>query len=293
MRKIACFFLLLAIAGPALALDITVVDDHALFPEGPIMVDGNLYFVEYGAGKVTEFDGNSLSEFWMQEGSGPSAIAKFGDGFLVTGYDNNSMILVDKNGQTVKNVTADSSGTPMMGPNDIALDGKGGAYFSLSGGWESAPIVGKIGHMSPDGSVTIVADDLHYPNGLVLSADASTLFVNETYANRIIRFAVNPDGTLGQRSLFVRMGDIGQAYDGEPDGIKLGPDGNLYVGLYSIGRIVVLDPETGALIKEIDVPSAAAPNLTFSADGKTMYVTAVDQKDAAPWKGTVYAVSGY
>ena len=52
----------------------------------------------------------------------------------------------------------------------------------------------------------------------------------------------------------------------------------------------MIDPG-GKLLREIEVPSPASPNLTFSADGKTIYVMAVDDTAAAPYTGKVYAVA--
>jgi sugar lactone lactonase YvrE len=83
---------------------------------------------------------------------------------------------------------------------------------------------------------------------------------------------------------------MGEAPDAYPDGIKLGPDGNFYVGEYSAANILVVAPD-GKLVTRYSVPSAASPNLTFSKDGKTMYVMAVDNKSGAPYEGKVYAVT--
>ncbi len=47
----------------------------------------------------------------------------------------------------------------------------------------------------------------------------------------------------------------------------------------------------GKLVRKLEVPSPAAPNLTFSPDGKTVYVTAVDDQQNAPYKGKVYAIA--
>ena len=77
-------------------------------------------------------------------------------------------------------------------------------------------------------------------------------------------------------SLFVRVGIVDEASGSErryPDGIKLGPDGNFYIGQYSKGRIVVVDKD-GKFVKAIDVPSPTRSQLAFSPDGKTLYVMA-------------------
>ena len=215
---------------------------------------------------------------------------RFGEGFLVTCYDNGTLALVAPDGASAKAIDKDDSGNPLVGPNDIVLDGKGGAYATTSGPWDAAPIVGTVLHVSSDGVAKVVADDLHYANGMALSADGATLFVVEHYANRVIRFTVNADGSLSDRRMFVRLSDLDEPADALPDGIKLGPDGYLYIGLYSAGRIVVVDSD-GKLVRKIAVPSAAAPNLTFSEDGKTLFVMAVDDTANPPYKGKVYSLA--
>jgi len=285
--------LILAGAVSAHAADIKVIDGNAKFPEGPFVENGILYYAQYGAGEIDKWDGKTRTVLWSKEGSGSNAVQRFGDGFIIAGYDNGTIVLTDADGKTKTVIDKDDEGQPLQGPNDIALDGKGGAYVSLSGPWETDPIVGKVVHVTPDGKAQVVAKDIHYANGLVLSKDGKTLYVNESEANRVIKFAVAADGTLSDRRLFLRLYELGEPPSAYPDGIKLGPDGNLYIGEYSAGRILVVDPATKKLVKAIDVPSAAAPNMAFSADGKTMYVTAVDDKSGAPWPGKVYAVTNY
>jgi gluconolactonase len=107
----------------------------------------------------------------------------------------------------------------------------------------------------------------------------------------VISFAVGADATLSDRRLFVRLADLGIKHEWGPypDGIKRDAKGNYWIGHYSAGQIAVLDPE-GKLLGTLDVPSPAAPNLAFSADGKTVYVMAVDDTANAPYLGKVYAV---
>jgi sugar lactone lactonase YvrE len=64
---------------------------------------------------------------------------------------------------------------------------------------------------------------------------------------------------------------------------------NLYIGQYSKGRIVVVSPDR-RLVKTIDVPSPAAPNLTFGPDEAVVYIMAVDDQKNAPYWGKVYEV---
>jgi sugar lactone lactonase YvrE len=56
-----------------------------------------------------------------------------------------------------------------------------------------------------------------------------------------------------------------------------------------LGQIFVIDA-AGKLLRTLTLPSPKVPNLAFSPDEKTLYVTAVDEIDKAPWHGKVYAL---
>lgn len=276
----------------AVAAEIKVINPKAAFPEGPVWLDGKLYYVEYGAGVINTWDGTRNVKFWEQEGCGPSAVIPFGEGdFLVTCYDANTVVRVSSDGQTKETYDKDRNGKGFVGPNDFAADKRGGVYFTASGPWESAPIEGKIYYIDPTGTITEAANDVHYANGLALSLDGKTLYCAESEAGRVIQFTVGPDGALSQRRLFVRVGQVdpdsgAYAY---PDGLKMDSKGNLFIGQYSKGRIVVVSPE-GKLVKTIDVPSTTAPNLNFGPDEKVIYVMAVDDVNNSPYYGKVYEV---
>ncbi len=276
----------------AAAQDLTVINPKSAFPEGPVVVGDLLYYVQYGDSKVMTWDGKENQVFWEQEGCGPSAIVVYGEGFLVTCYDSGSLATLTKDGKTAGSIDKDSAGDGLLGPNDATSDGKGGLYVTASGPWESAPIVGKVYHLDAAGSLAPVANDLHYANGIALSPDGTLLYVVESEAGRVITFAVGADGSLSDRRSFVviRRVDPASGVDAYPDGMKIGPDGKIYIGQYSLGRIVVVDT-AGAFVEAYDVPSPAAPNLAFSKDGKTIYVMAVDEVNEAPYWGKVYALT--
>jgi gluconolactonase len=149
--------------------------------------------------------------------------------------------------------------------------------------------VGTVRYLDTAGRLRLVADDLHFANGIALAPDGRSLFAVESEAARVIQFDVATDGSLSGRRLFVRMTALGEAFDAFPDGIKLGPDGNYYIGLLSSGRIVVVDG-AGRFMRKIEVPAAAAPNLTFSPDGKIIYVAAIDAPHTPPYRGRVLAI---
>ncbi|MBC8037670.1 MAG: SMP-30/gluconolactonase/LRE family protein [Rhizobiales bacterium] len=289
MRHVLSAVAMIALsAAAAQAEDVQVINPRALFPEGPVMSAGKLLYAEYAGHVVTAWDGKTNTQIWKQDGCGPSAVVPLGENFGVTCYDSGQLVVISPDGKTLKTYDKDGSSAALAGPNDGLPDGKGGAWFTLSGPWEPTPIVGRIVHLAGDGTMTELANDLHYANGITLGPD-SRLYVNEYEANRVVSFAMGEDGSLSDRRVFIRFHALGEPPDALPDGLKLGPNGNFYVGFYSSGVILEVTPD-GKLKNKYTVPSAAAPNMTFSDDGKTMYVMAVDNKDAAPYEGKVYAV---
>lgn len=276
-------------APPALAEGGTQVGGLS-FPEGPVVQGDRLLFAEYAGHRVSAWDGTARTTLWEEPGCGPSAVAPLGGDLVVTCYDSGTLARIGPDGATVAHYDADGDGAALQGPNDLAPDGAGGVWFTASGPWESAPIVGKVYHLAPDGAVRMLADDLHYANGVSLGPDGR-LYVAESEAGRVISFAVGADGALSDRRLFARLAvaDPDSGIGAYPDGIEWGPDGNLWVGQYSSGRIVTLDPQ-GALVAVHDTGAAAAPNLAFAPDGATLFVTAVDQTDGPPYAGRLLSI---
>jgi sugar lactone lactonase YvrE len=286
---------LVCLAAPAAPLSAatTVLDAHAIYPEGPVWHDDRLLYVEYGGSRVKIWDGNAARTFWSGEHCGPSGLIAYrGTHFLVACYDANTLVELDEQGKTVHTIDKDSAGKPFIGPNDFAADAGGGIYFSASGIYDvKAPISGAILYLSADGRVTEVADTIHYANGLTLSKDGKTLLVSEDLAGRILAFPVNPDRTLGARTVWARLCDLApptaheDAYNG-PDGLKLGPDDNYYIAQNGSGRVLVVNAAK-QLVRTLNVPTPYVTNITFGA-GNAVYITGVFDPWKPPFAGVVY-----
>jgi len=278
------------------AADIKVINADVWFPEGPIWYQGKLYYVEYGRNTIMTWDGTKNDTFWKQDGCGPSAVVTNAAGqFLTTCYDSGTIGRISADGKTLTPYSKDSNGHGFVGPNDLAPDKKGGVYFTGSG-HEGPAIDASVYYINKDGTtVTQVADDLHNANGLAVSNDGKTLYVIETEENRLLQFAINEDGTLTDRKVFLNLTDLFPK-DPKiwPDGVKIDAKGELYIGqsprsLDAPGKIIVVDG-AGKLLRTIAVPSVSMPNLAFGPDEKVIYVMALDQIDKAPWHGKVYEV---
>jgi gluconolactonase len=290
--------LLSFLAGFALAAPVppgpVVVDGTVAYPEGPIVFQGRLHYVEYSAGTIRRLEPSGPAVWWHSPECGPSGLGTYRDHLVVACYDTNVLIELDPSGREVARYDQDQMGQRFRGPNDFTPDGHGGLYFSASGDYDvSAPIAGAVLRLSVDGTVHRLADTIHYPNGLTLDSSGQHLLVAEMLAGRILSFVVESDGRLGARSVWARLDDIApptpgaDAYNG-PDGLKLGPDGNIYVAQNGAGRVLIVDGQRH-LVRAVSVPASFVTNIGFGPAGEC-YVTATFDEWHAPYPGALYRI---
>src|SRR5687768_13200117 len=84
------------------------------------------------------------------------------------------------------------------------------------------PGPGTVLVVAPDGTARQVADDVHFPNGMAVTPDGSTLVVAESHANRLTAFTIGPDGGLSGRRVWAELGG------GTPDGICTDAEGAIW-----------------------------------------------------------------
>jgi gluconolactonase len=281
--------------GRVLADQVAAIDPEARYPEGPLWRDGKLFYVEYSASNIKNWDGRTTKVYWHKDGCGANSLIPLNGHLLVACYDSNSLVELDANGKQVREIRTDSGGKPFVGPNDFCSDGHGGLYFSASGVYDiKAPITGAVLHMTADGkTLTEVANTIHYSNGLTLAKDQQHLLVAEMLAGRVLSFPIEADGKLGPRVVWARLEDLApataneDAYNG-PDGLKLGPDGNYYIAQNGSGRVLVVS-EDKKLVRTIDVPTPYVTNMAFGPDGANIvFVTGAFEQWKAPFPGAVY-----
>ena len=99
-----------------------------------------------------------------------------------------------------KTLADNFEGKPLGRLNDLVVDRKGGAYFTVGGAF----------YASATGRVTSLGDNIR-ANGIILSRDDRVLYV--TNGNTILAFDVQPDGTAVNRREFAKL-EAGGAGDG-------------------------------------------------------------------------------
>jgi gluconolactonase len=162
-------------------------------------------------------------------------------------------------------------GKPLNSPNDLALDGHGGLYFTDPRYGADMkidqPCMG-VYYIDSRGKTTRVIDSLQRPNGILVSIDGKSLYVAEPNQRQIFKYEITGPGHLGTgKPLFTSDEQL----DGNgPDGMCLDQQGNVYA---TYKGIVVLS-SSGNVIGRIATPEQPANCKFGGADGKTLYITA-------------------
>ncbi len=167
-----------------------------------------------------------------------------------------------------KEITVFAHEDRMHQPNDLAIAPDGTLYAS-DPDWGKG--TGQLWRIDVKGKVTRLAADMGTTNGIEVSPDGKTLYVNESVQRNIWAFPITADG-LGEKRLLKKFDDHGF------DGMRCDVDGNLYVTRYGKGTVVKLSAE-GKVLREVDVLGEAPSNLCFGGpDGRTVYVTEVKNR---------------
>jgi gluconolactonase len=152
-------------------------------------------------------------------------------------------------------------------PNYPAFDAEGRLYVSDSHAF-GVPGPG-VWRVDADGRAELwYGGDVTFANGLAMAGDGRSLFVAETFANRVFRIPIEEDGSAGDRE---EVADLPGSW---PDGLALDVDGNLYVGCYEPSRVLRIAPsgQVETLYHEVSAHTLAHPtNLAFR--GTTMFTS--------------------
>ncbi len=236
--------------------------------EGPACdTAGNIYAVNFSEqgtiGRVTP-DGKGSIFVTLGNGSIGNGIrfARNGDMFIAD-YTNHNILRVAA-GSNKPTVFAHND--TMNQPNDLAMAPNGVLYAS-DPNWSDG--TGQLWRINRDGEVTRIAADLGTTNGVEVSPDGKTLYVNESKQRNVWAFTITPQGVQDKRL-------IKQFPDHGFDGMRCDVDGNLYITRYGKGTVVKMTPQ-GEILQEIDVLGKRPSNICFGGpDGRTAYVTEVD-----------------
>ncbi len=261
-----------------------------IWAEGPVWMGTHLLFTDVPTNAIFKWEeGQGVTQFRRPSGytgstprggePGANGLTRDLQGRLVLCQHGDRMVSrLEANGKTTP-LAEFYRGRRFNSPNDLVFKSNGDLYFT-------DPPYGLVGNMAdplkelpfqgvyrvkPDGTVTLLTEDLSRPNGLAFSPDERTLYVANSDPQRAIwnSYPVKPDGTLGEGRLFFDATEHAKTMKGLPDGLKLDASGNLFAT--GPGGVLIFSP-AGKHLGTINTGEPTA-NCAWGNDGSTLYVT--------------------
>jgi gluconolactonase len=231
---------------------------------------GNVFFTDQPNNKIWEYSIAGKLTLFMDSTGRSNGMYFDKKGNLVTCADEHEQLWSISPQKKVKVLLTDYQGHLMNGPNDIWIDDKGGIYMTdpyYQRPWwnrSKSDLDGEKVYYLPKGKTqpVIVDADLKKPNGIVGTPDGKYLYVADIEGNKTYKYAINKNGTLSNRQLFVEQGS---------DGMTLDENGNVYL----TGKGVTIYNPDGKKIGHIDIHEPWTANLCFGGANKdVLFITA-------------------
>jgi gluconolactonase len=288
-------------AAPAPAQE-TVVVSGVGGPEGPLFVDGHLYYVGWVSNGFYRLDGQTSTPLNTLPGCSHNGVAltRRKTFLIACTSDPGGILELDLLGKQRRRWTTDAKGAPFRGGvNDIVSAPNGGAYATTFGPYEDnkppSVLEGRLYYLAPHAKAwAVVADHLNYANGVGVSPDGKTLYVDETVGNCILKFSIGPDGRLGPPSNFALLNLLTpnrvQSWWLGPDSMKVARNGDLYVAQWFGGQVLKISPD-GKLLHAFHIDAGyGTTNVAFGPDEKELYVTVVKDPDDPKAAGSIVKI---
>ena len=237
--------------------------DGLVFPESPRWHDDRLWFSDMYACQVMSVGNDGVARIEAGVEHQPSGLGWLPDGrMLVVSMHDCRLLRHDPQGLSVVAELGDMADYHC---NDMVVDRLGRAYignfgFGFLGKAPVKPTVLIL--VTPDGRKRVVAEDLLFPNGSVITPGGDTLIVAESFARRLTAFTIAPDGSLSGRRVWAQL------HGASADGICLDAEGAVWVAS-PVSAEVLRVLEGGAITHRIAVATQGIACMLGGADRQT------------------------
>ncbi len=245
-------------------MELRVLFDGGAFLEGPRWREDRLWLSDMHGGQIMTVDMDGQVTAFARVPRRPSGLGWLPDGRMLAVSMSDRKVLRMESGGFVEH--ADLSGLAPFECNDMVVDRQGRAYVGHFGfdhfchaDFRPASLIA----VETDGSARVVAADLKFPNGTVISDDGRTLIVGESYGRRLTAFDIERDGSLSNRRVWA---DIGMA----PDGICLDAEGCVWVASPT-DRALVRVRQGGVIASRVEVGRKAIACMLGGPDRRTLF----------------------
>jgi sugar lactone lactonase YvrE len=250
-----------------------VLIDGLAFPEGPRWHDGRLYFSDMHAHEVIAVDMAGKREVVCEVPNRPSGLGWLPDGrMLVVSMTDRKLMRLDRDGLKM---AADMRKLAPFDCNDMVADTSGNAYvgnFGFDLHNNEKPRGTTLVMVTPAGGARVVAEDMMFPNGMVITPDGKTLIVGESFGQRLTAFDTNPDGSLTTRRVWAQLDKS------VPDGICLDAENAIWVACPTASEVIRVK-QGGEVVERIKVETDAFACMLGGPDGRTLFVATAPNFD--------------
>jgi gluconolactonase len=250
--------------------DFTAPKSFTSGAEGPAAdKNGNLYAVNFSkegtVGMITPSGEGSIFLELPNKSVGNGIRFNSKGDMLIADYTNHNILKVD---MATKQISVHAHDSTMSQPNDIAIDNNDG-LFASDPNWKAG--TGRIWRIDPDGKIFILQDNMGTTNGIEVSPDGKTLYVNESVQRKVWAYDLSESGAITNKRLLIDFPDFGM------DGMRCDVEGNLYIARHGKGVVAKVSP-AGKLLREIKLTGTKPSNVAFGGpDGRTVYITLQDR----------------
>jgi len=272
-----------------------ILTENIYFGECPRWHSGRLWFSDFFSHSVKSISpsGDLRTEFEIDDQ--PSGLGWMPDGSMLIVSMQKQQLLrrapagimslhaqLPSIGFRANDMVVDASGTALVGHFGFDLEAEMIAR-GIPSVLEDHPTA-QILRVSPDGEIQVAADDMHFPNGSVITPDGKTLIVGETLAGALTAFEIAPDGTLRNRRLWA------STWPRVPDGIALNADGNIWIANPLAPECVLLE-EGGRVLDVIATDQLCYACMLGGDDGQKLFIctapTSLPPEPGAPPQGKI------
>jgi len=268
-------------------LTTSVIIDSLWCPECPRWHNGRLWFSDMVAERVMTLDLMGNLEAIVEVPGLPGGLGWLPDGrLLVVSMKRRRLLRLDPEGLVE---VSDLNKYAAYHCNDMVVDVRGNAYVGNYGfDYLKEPFApAAMIFVSPEGETRIVAEDLAFPNGTVITPDGKTLVVAETFAQRLTAFDIEADGNLKGRRVWAQIPECA------PDGICLDQESAIWVASPMTGEVLRCC-EGGKVTHRVRPKNPAYACMLGGLDGRTLFLCTAEsdipEKLRAKASGAIEAV---
>jgi gluconolactonase len=251
-----------------------LVQEGFVFTEGPVgTADGGLYFSDIRPSKIFYLDAAGKISLFRENTNGANGIALTRDGELLFAEGEGKRISKRNKDGSITTVTEGPPGVPLLAPNDLLVDAKGGIYFTDPGPRPVVPGRPTYVYYLPSGARAPILLDgsIARPNGLTLTVDGKTLLVDDTLNPTVFAYDVQPDGSVKNKRPFAQLRDIPAGAESGADGMAIDREDRVYIT--TVPGVQVFDAK-GQYLGTIKVARQSANAAFAGPDKQTLYITA-------------------